>query len=319
MLSLILSAIPILRRNIVMIHRLQEVISLCDLEQISLHEYFLACEMEESGSSEEEVLQHMEQNLSVMERAALQGIEGVKSRSGMTGGDAKLLAQYLQSGKALSGSIYTRAMVYATAINEVNAAMGVICATPTAGSSGTLPGVLFAIRNHLKMSRRDQLNFLITAAGCGIIIGNQASISGAEGGCQAEVGSAAAISAAATVEACGGTPSQSGHALAIALKNLLGLSCDPVSGLVEVPCIKRNTAGVVIAMSSAEMSLAGVKSRIPVDEVIEAMGKIGRMMPVALKETALGGLAQTKTALKMAKQLEENAYIDLESISVQKE
>jgi len=302
-----------------MIHRLQEIINLCDLEQIALHEYFLRTEVEVSGTSEEEVLQHMEQNLSVMERAALQGIEGVRSRSGMTGGDAKLLAQYLQSGNALSGSIYTRAMVYATAVNEVNAAMGVICATPTAGSSGTLPGVLFAIRNHLKMSRRDQINFLITAAGCGIVIGNQASISGAEGGCQAEVGSAAAISAAATVEACGGTPSQSGHALAIALKNLLGLSCDPVAGLVEVPCIKRNTAGVVIAMSSAEMSLAGVKSRIPVDEVIDAMGKIGRMMPVALKETALGGLAQTETALKMAKQLEENAYIDVESISSQKE
>ncbi|NLC26464.1 MAG: L-serine ammonia-lyase, iron-sulfur-dependent, subunit alpha [Fastidiosipila sp.] len=302
-----------------MIHRLQEIINLCEQEGIALHEYFLCTEVEESNKSKEEVIQHMEQNLSVMERAALQGIEGVKSRSGMTGGDAKLLAKYLQSGNALSGSIYTRAMVYATAVNEVNAAMGVICATPTAGSSGTLPGVLFAIRNHLKMSRREQINFLVTAAGCGIIIGNQASISGAEGGCQAEVGAAAAISAAATVEACGGSPSQSGHALAIALKNLLGLTCDPVAGLVEVPCIKRNTAGVVIALSSAEMSLAGVKSRIPVDEVIDTMGKIGRMMPPALRETALGGLAQTKTGLVMTKQLKESGYIDVDSISDQKE
>lgn len=302
-----------------MIHRLQEIINICEQEGIALHEYFLRTEVDKFDKSEEEVLQHMEQNLSVMERAALQGIEGVKSRSGMTGGDAKLLAEYLQSGNALSGSIYTRAMVYATAVNEVNAAMGVICATPTAGSSGTLPGVLFAIRNHLEMSRRDQINFLITAAGCGIVIGNLASISGAEGGCQAEVGSAAAIAAAATVEACGGTPTQSGHALAIALKNLLGLSCDPVAGLVEVPCIKRNTAGVVIALSSAEMSLAGVKSRIPVDEVIDTMGKIGRMLPPALKETALGGLAQTETGLKMTKQLKERGYIDVESISDQKE
>jgi len=297
-----------------MIHKLQKIINLCEQEGIALHEYFLRTEVEEIGDTEEDILQHMEQNLTVMEQAAQQGIEGVKSRSGMTGGDAKLLAEYLQSGNALSGSIYTRAMVYATAVNEVNAAMGVICATPTAGSSGTLPGVLFAIRNHLNLSRREQINFLITAAGCGIVIGNQASISGAEGGCQAEVGSAAAMSAAAAVEACGGSPSQSGHALAIALKNLLGLSCDPVAGLVEVPCIKRNTAGVVIAISSAEMSLAGVKSRIPVDEVIDTMGKIGRMLPPALRETALGGLAQTETGLKMAKQLEESGHIDMESI-----
>ncbi|NLB09921.1 MAG: L-serine ammonia-lyase, iron-sulfur-dependent, subunit alpha [Clostridiaceae bacterium] len=294
-----------------MVHKLHEIINLCEREGIALHEYFLRTEIKEIGGTEEEILRHMEQNLSVMEQAVQQGIEGVKSRSGMTGGDAKLLAEYLQSGNALSGSIYTRAMVYATAVNEVNAAMGVICATPTAGSSGTLPGVLFAIRSHLKLSRREQLNFLITAAGCGIVIGNQASISGAEGGCQAEVGSAAAMSAAATVEACGGSPSQSGHALAIALKNLLGLSCDPVAGLVEVPCIKRNTAGVVIAISSAEMSLAGVKSRIPVDEVIDTMGKIGRAMPPALRETALGGLAQTETGLEMARRLEETGHTDL--------
>jgi L-serine dehydratase len=297
-----------------MIHKLQEIINLCEREGIALHEYFLRTEVEESGDTEEAILRHMEQNLSVMEQAAHQGIEGVKSRSGMTGGDAKLLAEYLQSEKALSRSIYTRAMVYATAINEVNAAMGVICATPTAGSSGTLPGVLFALRDDLKLSRCEQINFLITAAGCGIVIGNQASISGAEGGCQAEVGSAAAMSAAAIVEACGGSPSQSGHALAIALKNLLGLTCDPVAGLVEVPCIMRNTAGVVIAISSAEMSLAGVKSRIPADEVIDTMGKIGRSMPPALRETALGGLAQTDTGLEMARQLKETGYIDIESV-----
>ncbi len=297
-----------------MIHKLQEIINLCEREGIALHEYFLRTEVEESGDTEEAILRHMEQNLSVMEQAAHQGIEGVKSRSGMTGGDAKLLAEYLQSEKALSRSIYTRAMVYATAINEVNAAMGVICATPTAGSSGTLPGVLFALRDDLKLSRCEQINFLITAAGCGIVIGNQASISGAEGGCQAEVGSAAAMSAAAIVEACGGSPSQSGHALAIALKNLLGLTCDPVAGLVEVPCIMRNTAGVVIAISSAEMSLAGVKSRIPADEVIDTMGKIGRSMPPALRETALGGLAQTDTGLEMARQLKETGHIDIESV-----
>ena len=169
--------------------------------------------------------------------------------------------------------------------------MGVICATPTAGSSGVLPGALLTTRDRLNLDRRAQLNFLITAGGTGILIGNQASISGAEGGCQAEVGSASAMTAAALVEAAGGTPSQSAHALAIALKNLLGLSCDPVASLVEVPCIKRNAVGVVNAIAAAEMALAGIESRIPVDEVIQAMGSIGRMMPVALRETALGGLA----------------------------
>lgn len=302
-----------------MIHGLQKIIDSCEEENIPLHQYFLKYEAEQSENTEANIIEHMEQNLAVMERAALQGIDGVKSRSGLTGGDAKLLADYLQSGNALSGSIYTRAMVYATAVNEVNASMGVICATPTAGSSGVLPGVLFAVRNHLNLSRRDQINFLITCGGCGMAIGNLASISGAEGGCQAEIGSAAAISAAALVEACGGSPDQSAHALAIALKNLLGLTCDPVAGLVEVPCIKRNSAGVVVAISAAEMALAGVKSRIPVDEVIDTMGRVGRMMPVALRETALGGLAQTETALKMTRQLQECGQIDLESISDQKD
>lgn len=293
-----------------MMRTLKDIIDRCHRDTMSLHEYFLREEEALSGIKREDILKHMDQNLAVMERAAVQGIRGVTSHSGMTGGDARRLADYIQSENPLSGSIYTRAMVYATAINEVNAAMGVICATPTAGSSGVVPGVLLACRNRLNMSRLAQLHYLVTCGGCGLVIGNQASISGAEGGCQAEIGSGAAMAAAAIVEAAGGTPDQSGHALAIALKNLLGLTCDPVAGLVEVPCIKRNSGGVVIALSAAEMALAGVKSRIPVDEVIRVMGSVGRMMPVALKETALGGLAQTPTALHMAEQLQVKGRID---------
>jgi L-serine dehydratase len=217
-------------------------------------------------------------------------------------------------GSPLGDSHYLEAAMNAVAINEVNASMGIICATPTAGSSGVVPGVLLAFRDRLKLDRRKQLDFLITSGGVGILIGNQASLSGAQGGCQAEVGSASAMAAAALVEAAGGTPLQSGHALAIALKNLLGLTCDPVASLVEVPCIKRNAIGAVNAIIAAEMALAGVESRIPVDEVIQAMGSIGRMMPVALRETALGGLAQTPTACRIMEMLQSKGHIDLKSL-----
>ena len=285
------------------------VVHNCNLSGISLSRYFLDIEIVLNETTEENVLSQMEKNLSVMESAAAKGMAGVTSFSGLTGGDAKRLSAYRADGSPFGDSLYLEAMIKSLAVNEVNAAMGVICATPTAGSSGVLPGALLTTRDLLNLDRRAQLNFLITAGGTGILIGNQASISGAEGGCQAEVGSASAMTAAALVEAAGGTPSQSAHALAIALKNLLGLSCDPVASLVEVPCIKRNAVGVVNAIAAAEMALAGIESRIPVDEVIQAMGSIGRMMPVALRETALGGLAQTPTACRMTTMLQEEGRI----------
>jgi L-serine dehydratase len=173
--------------------------------------------------------------------------------------------------------------------------MGLICATPTAGSSGVLPAVMFAAQEKLQAEEEVVINHLFTAGAIGYIIANNASISGAAGGCQAEVGSASAMAAAALTEMAGGTPSQAAHAMAMALKNMLGLSCDPVAGLVEVPCIKRNAAGAVNAFAAAEMALAGVESRIPWDEVISAMYRIGLSMPISLKETALGGLAATET------------------------
>ncbi|MDF2536370.1 MAG: sdaAA, partial [Bacillales bacterium] len=201
------------------------------------------------------------------------------------------------------GNLILDAVSKAVATNEVNAAMGTICATPTAGSAGVVPGTLFAVKNTLNPTREQMVHFLFTAGAFGYIVANNASISGAAGGCQAEVGSASAMAAAAIVEMAGGTPEQSATAFAITLKNMLGLVCDPVAGLVEVPCVKRNAMGAANAMVAADMALAGIQSKIPCDEVIDAMHRIGQTMPSSLRETALGGLAQTKTALRLQKEI----------------
>ena len=183
----------------------------------------------------------------------------------------------------------------AVATNEVNAALGVICATPTAGSSGTLPGVIESLQNRLDLDEEALVRFLFTAGGFGLIIANHAGIAGATGGCQAEVGSASGMGAAAAVEAAGGTPQQSAEALSIAISNLLGLVCDPIAGLVEVPCVKRNAIGTANALVSADMALAGCVSKIPADECIMALDKVGKQLPSSLRETGIGGLAGTPT------------------------
>lgn len=296
------------------INQFSHVLTACKKSDMTLARYFLEREIQTIQKDEASILAKMEENLKVMEKAVADGKAGVRSFSGLTGGDARRMLDYMTLKSPLGDSRYFEAALNAVAINEVNAAMGVICATPTAGSSGIVPGVLIAFRDRLNLDRRTQLDFLITSGGCGIIIGNQASLSGAAGGCQAEVGSASAMAAAALVEAAGGSPEASAHALAMALKNLLGLTCDPVASLVEVPCVKRNAVGAVNAILAAEMALAGVESRIPVDQVIQAMGSIGRMMPVALRETALGGLAQTDQAKKIELILQEKGTIDLDDL-----
>lgn len=213
------------------------------------------------------------------------------------------MQKYIQSGKGLSGDFLLDAVSKAVATNEVNAAMGMICATPTAGSAGVVPGVLFAVKNKLNPTHEQMVRFLFTAGAFGFVVANNASISGAAGGCQAEVGSAAAMAAASIVEMAGGTPQQSAHAFSISLKNMLGLVCDPVAGLVEVPCVKRNAMGAANAMVAADMALAGIESRIPTDEVIDAMYRIGQTMPSALRETAQGGLAATPTGRWLEKRI----------------
>lgn len=272
-----------------------------DYESIS--ELMIATEIQLSGRTREEILCLMEKNLAVMEQSINEGIAGVKSVTGLTGGDATKLNNYLASGNFLSGETILTAVRNAVAVNEVNAKMGLICATPTAGSAGVVPGVLMACRERLNLSRMQQIEFLFTAGAFGLVIANNASISGAEGGCQAEVGSASAMAAAALVQVNGGTPHQAAQAVAITLKNMMGLICDPVAGLVEVPCVKRNALGSSQAFISADMALAGIKSVIPPDEVVEAMYRVGRQMPSIFKETAEGGLAMTPTGQRLAKEL----------------
>lgn len=255
-----------------------------------------AVQMEQS---EEALMAQMEKSLQVMEKAVERGMDPqLRSTSGLTGGDAWKMMEYGKSG-GITGSFMTGAMARALAVSEYNAAMGKIVAAPTAGSCGIMPGCLVSVMKERNISREKVIEGMFTAAGFGMVIAKRASVSGAQGGCQAECGSAAAMTAAAMVEMMNGSPKQAADACAIALKNQLGLVCDPVAGLVEIPCIKRNVAGIMVAFSSADMALAGIESRIPADEVIDAMKEVGDSLPCALKETAQGGLANTPTAKRM--------------------
>ncbi len=280
-----------------------ELVEIANHEKIQLSEVMIRQEMDVNDRTKEDVMSQMEKNLQVMEDAVEEGLKGVSSHSGLTGGDAVLLQKYITEQDPLSGTLLLDAVSKAVATNEVNAAMGTICATPTAGSAGCVPGTLFAVKNKLNPTREQMIRFLFTSGAFGYVVANNAFISGAAGGCQAEVGSASAMASAAIVEMAGGTPQQSSEAFAITLKNMLGLVCDPVAGLVEVPCVKRNAAGASNAIVSADMALAGVTSRIPCDEVIGAMYRIGKTMPSALRETAEGGLAATPTGRALASKI----------------
>lgn len=270
-----------------------------------IYELMIEQEIKVSKTSREEIVKTMSRNLDVMEIAVKKGAEGdgVFSPTGLTGGEAVKIKKYRATGKTLSGDIMMQAVQNAISTNEVNSSMGVVCATPTAGSAGTLPGVIFTLRDRLNLTREQMVNCLFTAGAFGMIIANNAEIAGATGGCQAEVGSASAMGAAAAVEVAGGTPDQCSEALAMAISNLMGLVCDPVAGLVELPCVKRNAIGVGNAMIAADMALAGLTNKIPADEVIAAMHKVGKGLPKALRETGLGGLAATPTGIRMKEKI----------------
>ncbi|MBE3596102.1 MAG: L-serine ammonia-lyase, iron-sulfur-dependent, subunit alpha [Hydrogenibacillus sp.] len=281
-----------------MFRTIEELVRLAEREGATIAEVMIAQEMAVTGRSREDIRSQMGEQLDVMEAAVRRGTEEeVRSNSGLVDGDARRLMAYIARGETLAGADILRAAAMAMATNEVNAAMGLICATPTAGAAGVVPGVLFAHAPRLGKTREAMIDFLFAAGAFGYCIANNAFISGAAGGCQAEVGSATAMAAGALTEMAGGTPRQAAHAFAIALKNVLGLVCDPVAGLVEVPCVKRNAMGAALATVAADMALSGIESRIPPDEVVQAMYRIGRMMPATLRETALGGLAATPTGL----------------------
>ncbi|HDB2546391.1 TPA: L-serine ammonia-lyase, iron-sulfur-dependent, subunit alpha [Staphylococcus aureus] len=280
-----------------MFDSIRETIDYAVENNMSFADIMVKEEMELSGKSRDEVRAQMKQNLDVMRDTVIKGTtgDGVESVTGYTGHDAAKLRDYNETHHALSGYEMIDAVKGAIATNEVNAAMGIICATPTAGSSGTIPGALFKLEKTHDLTEEQMIDFLFTSALFGRVVANNASVAGATGGCQAEVGSASAMAAAAAVAIFGGSPEASGHAMALAISNLLGLVCDPVAGLVEIPCVMRNAIGSGNALISADLALAGIESRIPVDEVIEAMDKVGRNLPASLRETGLGGLAGTPT------------------------
>ena len=255
---------------------------------------------EQMEQTEESVYEHMRRHYQVMAECIEPGCsKDLKSTSGLTGGSAYKMRRISENGKSLTGSFLSGALYRALAVSELNAAMGRIVAAPTAGSCGIRPAALLTMQEEKRIPERDCVMSLFTASAVGMVIANNASLAGAQGGCQAECGSAAAMAAAAIVELAGGTPKMAEHAIAIAIKNILGLVCDPVAGLVEIPCIKRNASGVAGAFVAAELALAGIESAIPADEVIWTMKKVGDAMSSTLKETAEGGLAATPTGRRL--------------------
>lgn len=278
----------------------KEMKKICEERGMSIWEAVLEDEMDCTNKTREEVFERMGEVLEVMKNSVVnKGTKG--TMGGIIGGEALLLGKYMKEGNTLCGNNIDRAMARAMACSENNASMGKIVAAPTAGSSGILPAAVITGAEIYNLSDEDMIKALFTASGIGKIIMQNATVSGAEGGCQAECGSAAAMAAAALVEMGGGSVTQSFTAASISLINIMGLVCDPVAGLVEAPCSKRNASGVANAMISADLALAGIAAVVPFDETVSAMYSVGRMMHPSLKETAMGGIAATETAKKIEK------------------
>lgn len=286
---------------------MQDLIRICLEEGVTIGTLMLKDQAQEAGTLEEEAFRKMKSYYGVMKQAVKQGLtEDTTSRSGLTGGDGKRVAAYLADKVPASGDASARALAYALAVSEVNASMGRIVATPTAGSCGIIPGVFVSCQERFGWDDDHMVMGLFAAGAVGYVIANNSFISGAEGGCQAEVGSAIGMAAGALTELRGGSPEQAVHAVGLALKNTLGLICDPVGGLVEIPCIVRNGFGAVTALAASDMALAGVRSVIPADEVIGVMLEVGSGMPEKHRETAKGGLAATPTGRKIMRELRNN-------------
>lgn len=280
---------------------IEDMVRLADRESISFSEVVLRSEIESTGSTKEEVLAEIRRRIQIFKESVRDGIADTrKSKSGMSGGQAKQLDE--RQPLFLSDLAY-RALRYAISVNEANAKMFRIVACPTAGACGILPGVMQAVGEVYNCDEDAYIQGFLAAAGVGNVVTNQACVAGAVGGCQAEVGTAAAMASACAVAMMGGTTEEVVTAMTLCMKNVLGLVCDPVAGLVEVPCVKRNGIYAVHALASAEMAMAGLRSRIPADEVIGAMDSIGRALPEALRETSEGGLAKTKTGVDITNRL----------------
>lgn len=283
---------------------MEEILTRCEKEQKSFYTVILEKDMKERGVSKEQSFADMTSMYEAM-RAAINSYDpNLRSASGLVGGDGAKVDKALKENTLLSGPVMGEIMAKAVKMGESNACMKRIVAAPTAGASGVVPAVFLTLQDHLNIPTEEMVEALYVVAGVGEVIASRAFISGAAGGCQAEIGSASAMAAAGVAYLQGGDSTCIANAAAIALKNLLGLACDPVAGLVEVPCVKRNVIGAVNALTSADLSIAGIRSAIPVDEVIDAMRNIGIAMPSALRETGEGGLAGTPTGRKITQKLD---------------
>ncbi len=283
-----------------MYHSIKDILDICEREKIEFWQVVQQADVQERGVSSEESFETMRQMYDAMKRADAEYRSDLRSASGLVGGDGEKLHIYNASGCNICGDFVAEVMEKAVKMGESNACMRRIVAAPTAGSCGVIPAVFLTAQEKMGYTDDKMAEALYISAGVGAVIAENASIAGAAGGCQAEIGSASAMAAAGFTWLQGGSAEMAAHASAMALKNMLGLACDPVCGLVEIPCVKRNVSGAVNAVTSSQMALAGIKSAIPVDEVIDAMRRIGNELPLSLRETAQGGLATTKTAKEIA-------------------
>ena len=292
-------------KNAFEFHRADQVIDLCKKYKLPISGIAKRYEAERSNKSIPAVRSKMKRTRDIMYEAVRKGVKSTeKSKMGMVGGDANKLHKALKkTGIMMGNKVTIRAMSYAFAVGEQNASMGRIVAFPTAGGAGVVPGTLFSCAEHFKAGKRKLLRGLFAASAVGLIIAEGATLSAAKGGCQAEVGAGVAMAAAGLTEMRGGSPEQCFHAAAMGLKSYLGLACDPLGGLVEVPCIKRNAIGCMAAIGASDMAIAEIESFIPFDEVVEAMKNIAKIMSPKLRETALGGLAVTKTGNMIKRKL----------------
>ena len=281
-----------------------DLVSAAEKENVRISDLVIKEQAEARECSVEEMYNKMYKSFKVMIEAVEKGIvKDSRSVSGLTGGSAWKMREQVAAGKNICGPVFGNAMIMALAVSETNACMGKIVAAPTAGSCGILPAAILSVMDDRKIPEKDVVMSMFTASAIGLVAANKASIAGAEGGCQAECGVGSAMAAAAVTEMCGGTPQMVSDACAIAIKNILGLVCDPVAGLVEIPCIKRNAMGTANAFTAAELALAGITSAIPADETFWAMKKVGDSMSSALKETGEGGLAATPTGKRLKVQV----------------
>ncbi|SNS34566.1 L-serine dehydratase [Anaerovirgula multivorans] len=282
----------------------EELLELCKSHNKKISEIMIEREKKITNSNELDIINRMKASLGIMKSSTEKGLtEDIKSVSGLIGGDAKKVKLRSEKENPVCGLLMSKAISRAMSVLEVNAAMGKIVAAPTAGSSGILPGTLITVAEEFDLTEENLIEGLMSASAVGMLISRNATVAGAEGGCQAETGAASAMAAAAIVEMMGGTPQMSLDAASMCMKNVLGLVCDPIAGLVEAPCEGRNAIGAANALISAEMALSGVKSIIPFDEVVDTMYTVGRCLPVELRETALGGLAATPTGRRLHEQI----------------